>query len=148
MRIAFDLDDTLIPTTEPFQCGSCKLNFPLSLFFKEELRIGTVELMKTLKKNNEIWIYTTSLRNPHIVKLWFYLWGIKVDSVINAIIHKKAVYKSKFSQYSKAPELFNIDILIDDSKGVQLECDKQNIKSIFVDPSDIKWTKKILKEIN
>ena len=74
-KIAFDLDDTLIPTTTTFAVGSQKSPFPLNLFFKEELRIGTIDLMKELSQEYDLWIYTTSLRSELYIKLWFcFLW--------------------------------------------------------------------------
>jgi hypothetical protein len=40
MRIAFDLDGTLIPTSNSFASGSQKLGFPVNVMFKDELRCG------------------------------------------------------------------------------------------------------------
>jgi len=48
MNIAFDLDDTLIPTTVEFAGGSKSLNFPLNVVYHERLRMGAPELLKEL----------------------------------------------------------------------------------------------------
>jgi len=76
-KIAFDLDDTLIPTTTTF-------------FFKEELRVGTIALMKELSYEYALWIYTTSLRSEFYLKVWFYSMGVKLEGIVNVQIHKEA----------------------------------------------------------
>ena len=147
MRIAFDLDDTLIPTNHSFSVGSHKLSFPLNLLFKEELRIGAVELMQNLAKHHEVWVYTTSLRNEFYLKAWFYFWGVKLNGVINNRIHTKRVVNTKYSKFSKAPELFGISVMVDDLPGVKIECDYQNCIAIIVHPKDNEWEIKVLREI-
>jgi len=89
-KIAFDLDDTLIPTTTTFSVGSQKAPFPLNLFFKEELRVGTIALMKELSYEYALWIYTTSLRSEFYLKVWFYSMGVKLEGIVNVQIHKEA----------------------------------------------------------
>jgi hypothetical protein len=148
MRIAFDLDDTLIPTSE-FACGSTVASFPLSLFFQERLRNGAVELLKAISKKHELWIYTTSYRKPFYIKSWFRFLGIKLNYVINQTIHEKAVKTNiHYSRYSKAPKLFGIDLLVDDLPGVGIECKNQSCNYIIVHPSDEHWVEKIHHKIS
>ncbi len=147
MRIAFDLDDTLVPTNHRFSVGSHKLGFPLRLLFKEELRVGAVELMQNLSKNHEIWVYTTSLRGELYIKAWFYFWGVKLHGVVNNKIHTNRVVNSKYARFSKAPELFGISVMVDDLAGVKIECNRQNCVAIIVHPKDNDWTIKVLSEI-
>ena len=145
MRIAFDLDDTLIPTTTPFSVGSRKLKFPMGLFFKEELRLGAPELLKKLSLDHELWVYTTSLRKESYVKAWFKLWGVKITFVINHTRHREAVSgNSIYSRFSKAPKLYDIDLLIDDLPGVEIECNQQGSSSLIISPDDNDWVEKIL----
>lgn len=128
--------------------GTRKASFPWSLFFKEELRNGSIELINHLSKNAEIWIYTSSLRHPGVVKFWFSLFGLKVDGVINSDIHREIVRNSIYKNCTKAPGMFDIDFLIDDSQGVKLECKGQKTKVILVNPADVNWKDTILNEMN
>ena len=139
MKIAFDLDDTLIPTTRRFSVGSRALPVPYRIFFKEELRVGALGLLKNLVQAHEVVIYTTSLRKPFYVKLWFKLWGVSISQVINHDIHTKETQGTKYSGFTKSPQLFGIDVLVDDSEGVKLECDAQLCKSIIVKPNESNW---------
>lgn len=147
MKIAFDLDDTLIPTNHQFSVGSHSLGFPLNIFFGEELRVGAVELMKNLSKTHEVCVYTTSLRSAFYIKAWFYFWGVKLHQVINNQIHTQRVANSKYSGFSKAPKVFGISVMVDDSLGVKIECEHQNCDSIIVEPTDNLWSIKVQKEI-
>ena len=149
MRIAFDLDDTLIPTTTKFSVGSRALGFPTNLLFKEELRTGAPELLKMLSQNHEVWIYTTSMREEFYLKMWFKLWGVKIASVINQQKPINAVAgNSIYSRFSKIPTLFGIDLLIDDLPGVEIECNIQDCESLIICPNDKIWTEKVAAKIS
>lgn len=146
-KIAFDLDDTLIPTTSSFAIGSQKSPFPLNLFFKEELRVGTVKLMQELSKEYDLWIYTTSLRSEIYLKLWFYSLGIKLDDIVNHQVHKKALKGTKYAHFSKAPKAFGISLLIDDSMGVKIECEKQGVDVLIVNEMDTEWVLRVKEAV-
>ena len=102
MKIAFDLDDTLIPTTTSFQCGVERGSFPFRLFYREPVRKGAKELLQDIAASHELWIYTTSLRPEYRVKLWFRGFNIKIAGVINTDIHNQVVNGTSYQKYSKA----------------------------------------------
>lgn len=147
-KIAFDLDDTLIPTTTTFAVGSQNAPFPLKLFFKEELRVGTIALMKELSHEYDLWIYTTSLRSEFYLKAWFYSMGVKLDGIVNAKIHREALNGGKYAHFSKAPKAFGISLLIDDSMGVKLECERQGVEVLILDPLDNNWVLKVKEAVS
>lgn len=146
MRVAFDLDNTLIPTTTSFSVGSEVLGFPWNLFFKEPIRKNAPELLRKIGTEHELWIYTSSLRSERAVKTWLFLWGVKVSTVLNLDGHNRAVSGDPvYSGFSKCPGFFGIDLLIDDSPGVAMECEQQGCKSLIIDPNDNNWSNKILE---
>ena len=147
MKIAFDVDDTLIPTKQEFSIGSRKLGFPSNLFYKEKLRIGAVELLQELAREHEIWIYTTSLRGRLYLKTWFSLWDVKLAGIVNKQIHDKRVAGSKFSSFSKAPSAFGISVMVDDLPGVKIECERQGCHAIIIAPSDDEWAVTVQREL-
>jgi hypothetical protein len=145
VTISFDLDDTLIPGTKRF--ATEQQNLLHKIFRLETLRIGTVELIKTLQaKGHKIYIYTTSFRSP--TKIWwtFFLYGIKLDKITNQKIHEK-ILMEKASEHSKYPPIFNIDVHVDDSKGVEIEGQRRNFKTIIVSEADLVWTDSVLTSI-
>ncbi|MDE1464291.1 hypothetical protein [Spartinivicinus poritis] len=147
MKIAFDLDDTLIPTTRKFSVGSKTVSFPYSLIFKEEIRVGAVGLLQQLANVHEIWVYTTSLRSSTYVRCWFNSFGVKLFGFINAQTHAEKVRGTQYSRLSKAPKLFGIDVLVDDSPGVLIECQQQGSHCILVRPDDNNWLSTIMTEL-
>lgn len=109
----------------------------------EKLRLGTKEIFHFFEEENcELWIYTTSYRSVRYIKWLFLVHGIKLYGIVNQDIHKKNVSLN----ISKYPPAFNIDILIDDSKGVLIEGKQNNFKVIQVDPDDLNWIEKIKED--
>lgn len=146
MRISFDLDDTLIC----YQAGvpsEPRLPWHWRMLGGDEpLRRGTVELLGRLSQYGwEIWIYTTSHRNPASVRWWLWCHGIQVRRVINQYIHT-ATLKRTPNDYppSKNPGAFGIDLHVDDSVGVRMEGDQHGFNVVVVAPDDKSWTDKVL----
>ncbi|WP_316632762.1 hypothetical protein [uncultured Flavobacterium sp.] len=145
MIISFDLDDTLISKSK-FKLE--KTNFLQRLLGIECLRKGTIDLFKDLKKQkHKIYIYTTSYRNSIRIKWMFYSYGISVDYVINQQKHQKKIGKRNI-HCSKFPPMFNIDIHVDDSIGVEMEGEKYGFKTIIISETDENWTQRILSKIH
>ncbi|MGO1070144.1 hypothetical protein [Lysobacter sp. CA199] len=118
MRIAFDIDGTLTPLGKD-QFPSSTLPFPMSLIFRERLREGAVALMRELQaQGHDLWIYTSSLRSERYIYLWLLCAGIRLGGVVNGNTHANALRGRKISP-SKFPPAFSIDLLVDDSKGLE-----------------------------
>lgn len=142
MRISFDLDDTLI-CYEPGTPYEPRLPWYLRMVASEEpLRHGARGLMHRLRQSGwEIWIYTTSYRNPQSVWWWLRCHGVRVGKVINQRVHDRHLKRS-IRDYppSKNPAAFGIDLHVDDSEGVRIEGRQHGFNVIVVDPADTKWT--------
>ena len=150
MKISFDLDDTLICHQQFAKYEKNKIPWFLRLWLKETLRLGTTFLMKTLVHNNhEILIYTSSYRRPFLVRMWLYFYGIKVSEVINQKIHDYYIKNNNnYHRPSKNPKIFDIDLHIDDSLGVEMEGNKYGFRVLRIDPNDEKWVDKVLRVVN
>lgn len=139
MRIAFDLDETLISARFPQE----KCSWWRKLFLRERLRRGTVRLFQKLQNHgHRIWIYTTSCRTPGYIERLFRFHGLRLDGIINQDIHAQA--KAPTSKY---PPAFDIDVLIDDSEGVALEGRKHGFKVIVVSPDNRDWCNAVLSSM-
>jgi len=145
MKISFDLDDTIIPGTKTFETERQTL---LHQFLGlERIRKGTIELFAALRRDkHEIGIYTTSYRSEFNIRLTFLLNGFRVDFAINQQTH---LDRLKYMQIkpSKYPNEFGIDIHVDDSKGVEMEGEKYNFRTIIIDENEPNWSNKILEKI-
>lgn len=145
MTISFDLDDTLIPGMKQFPTEPQR--FWHRLFSREKLRAGTPALMKALKGQDcKIYIYTTSLRSPAYIRRLFLSYGISLDKVINKTVHDKAL-KGQAGTPSKLPSIFDIDLHIDDSPGVEEEGIRFNFRTLIVEEHDGDWVNSVLRTI-
>ena len=64
MRVAFDLDDTLIPCGLDFPTEAPALPWLAWLLRPEPLRVGTTAALAALRADgHELWVYTSSFRS-------------------------------------------------------------------------------------
>ncbi len=111
IRIAFDLDDTLIIQNAGYVEKIVQYKLLTKIFKVEKLRLGTKEIFQFFEEENcELWIYTTSYRSIRYIKWLFLVHGIKLNGIVNQDIHKKNVSLTIL----KYPPAFNIDIMIED----------------------------------
>ncbi|RZK12972.1 MAG: hypothetical protein EOO56_27760 [Hymenobacter sp.] len=136
MRVAFDLDNTLIRNDFDFPLAAAKKPFLQKLFQTESLRLGIQELFAFCQRQGwEVWIYTTSYRSPFYVRKLLWVYGLRPDGIINQARHTQHVRVRS----TKHPPTFGIDILVDDSRGVELEGQRFGFAVIQIDPEDADW---------
>jgi len=142
MRIAFDLDGTLIPhpgslmPLEPLHRLPCMLS-------PEPIRAGAPQLLRTLRRSgHDVWLYTTSLRNPTRLHLWFLSFGVRLGGVVNQTKHGAASARMR-TTCSKFPPAFGIDLLVDDSAGVAMEGERHGFAVLRIAPHDDDWCSRV-----
>jgi hypothetical protein len=150
MRIAFDLDDTLIPGRIPFDVEPLPRNWLRRRLCAEPLRLGTAALFNDLwRLGHEVWIYTTSFRGSFATKLFFRGYGTHVGKVINGDIHRKWMTNlgEAYKMCTKYPPAFQIDLLVDDCEGVLAESIRYNFEMIRIAPEDPCWSNVVHERI-
>ena len=136
MRVAFDLDNTLIRNSFPFPLAKARWPIVSKLLQTESLRLGVGELFSFCRQQRwEVWIYTTSYRSPFYIRKLLWTYGLRADGIINQAQHNKHVRVKS----TKHPPTFGIDVLIDDSLGVQLEGQRFGFSVIQIDPENAAW---------
>jgi hypothetical protein len=144
MKISFDLDDTIIPGSKIFETEQQTLF--QKLLGLESIRKGTIELFNELKRRNHtVGIYTTSFRSCVRIKLLFLLNGFSPDFIINQKRHLQKLNKSNI-QCSKYPLAFNIDLHVDDSKGVEIEGRQHGFQTLIIDEHQPEWVNRVLEK--
>ena len=139
MKISFDLDETLFVNpkevpTEP------ELKFPYNKIYKDKLRKGAVEFLTGVNRSEwELWIYTTSNRSEKYIRKLFGHYGIKIDSVVNAVRHEKEVAKGRANFPSKYPSVYHIDLHVDDEKSVYENGIAYGFKVYRITNDDAEW---------
>jgi hypothetical protein len=140
MRVAFDLDNTLIRGAFDFPLALPRYQFLARLLGHEALRAGTVELAEYCSQQGwEVWVYTTSYRSAGYIRRLFWLYGIQLAGVVNQARHNRDVTVRS----TKYPPQFGIDLLLDDSEGVRLEGQRYGFEVLVIDPADADWTAKV-----
>lgn len=141
MRISFDLDDTLICYQPGVPCESGLSWLWRCVAGDEPLRHGARSLLRRLRRRGwEVWVYTTSHRNPFAVRLWLWCHGVRVGRVINQDVHNRYLRRTP-NDYppSKHPGAFGIDLHVDDSVGVRMEGEQHGFRVVVVAPDDGAW---------
>ena len=94
-------------------------------------------------RGHRIWIYTTSCRSEKYISRLFHAYGLNLDGIVNLDRHNL-----KTPPCSKYPPAFGIDLLIDDSPGVEQEGRTHGFSVIIVSPDNPDWAEKLLDEID
>jgi hypothetical protein len=140
MRIAFDLDNTLIRGAYAFGLETPRYPLWARLLGSESLRAGITDLCTYCRAQGwEIWVYTTSYRSTGYIRRLFWLHGIRLGGVVNQARHLREVTV----RCTKYPPQFAIDLLVDDAPGVQLEAARFGFEMLLLAPTDAQWAAKV-----
>lgn len=140
MRLAFDLDNTLIRCGHDFPLATPQRRILTRLLSNEQLRHGIKELTDACRQRGwEVWVYTTSYRSAWRIRRLFWLHGIRLDGVVNQQRHDREAR----ARCTKYPPSFCIDLLIDDSEGVRIEGEGHGFRVLVVAPEDEQWAEKV-----
>jgi hypothetical protein len=146
VRIAFDLDGTLIPAP-----GSPMAVERIGLFARavsrERIRAGTPELLRGLRRRGHaVWLYTTSYRSPARLRLWFASFGVRLSGIVGPQRHRAALTGRDIA-CSKYPPAFGIDVLVDDAEGVEIEGRRFGFCVLRLDEGDAAWCARVMAAI-
>ncbi|AQY67382.1 MULTISPECIES: hypothetical protein [Pseudomonas] len=149
IRISFDIDDTLACQLHHCAVEPSRLPACVHRWLGEPLRIGTRSLTQELRRQGcSIWVYTSSGRTPSYIRRWLLLYGIRVDGVVNSMLHNRALTVHGLSNApSKFPPAFDIDLHVDDSEGVRTEGRDHGFRVVVVHPEDERWAQKVLDAV-
>jgi hypothetical protein len=143
MRISFDLDDTLICYHPGAVHEPPHRRWWLRPWVYEPLRLGAAPLLAEIASRHELWVYTTSYRNPFAVALWLQCYGARVRYVVNQHRHERAIGRRG---PSKHPAQFGIHLHVDDSWGVWEE-NRWDRNVCVVSPHDPDWSAKVREAV-
>lgn len=136
MRLAFDLDNTLVRNNHNFPLEQPRWPLLSRLLGEEGLRQGIARAAGLCRAHGlEIWVYTTSYRSVWHIRRLFWLHGICLDGVVNQQRHNREVRV----RCTKYPPTFGITLLVDDSEGVRLEGERYGFRVVVVQPEDLNW---------
>ncbi|WP_211339455.1 hypothetical protein [Hymenobacter perfusus] len=144
VRLAFDLDNTLIRNNYLFPLEQPRWPLLARLFGGEGLRQGIVQAARFCRAQGwEVWVYTTSYRSAWYIRRLFWLHGIRLDGVVNQQWHDRHVRV----RCTKHPPTFGINLLVDDSEGVRLEGERYGFRVLVAPPEDAEWVAAVRRAV-
>ena len=145
MRVSFDLDEVLFVSAETHKTEPA-LRFPLDRIFRERLRLGCPELIRTLQKMDyEVWVYTSSFRSESYIKALFFFYGVRFDGIVNGSRHLKEVQReNKTTLPQKLPSRYRISLHIDDETIVCSLGRQYGYNAYQLNAQDDEWKEKII----
>ena len=146
MRVSFDLDEVLFVDPETHRTEP-PLPFPLRKIYKERLRYGTPELIRTLQRMGyEVWIYTSSFRTEAYIKRLFRFYGVVFDGIVNGTRHLREVQRDRAETLpQKMPGRYRISLHIDDETIICSMGKQYGFNVYQLDAEDSQWKEKIIE---
>lgn len=147
MRIAFDLDGTLVKEAE---------DLPLEIVANKHLsgeclRAGVCRLFQQLlQASHELWVYTISFRSKEQITRLFQKYNLELQGIINYTVHTNTYpdFKNVFRGLHKYPPAFKIDLLVDNLPAIAKEGIEYNFDVIIIRPEDDQWIEKVLRKVD
>lgn len=146
IRVSFDLDEVLFVDpadhrTEPDP------PFPAKLIYKEKLRLGTPDLIRTLQEMGyEVWVYTSSFRTERYIRSLFRWYRVSFDSIVNGQRHLREVQAGhKETLPQKLPNVYKISLHIDDEAIVATYGREYGFNVYQLNAQDDDWKEKIIE---
>ncbi len=145
MRISFDLDEVLFVSPETHKTEP-PLPFPLNRIYKERLRLGTPDVIRTLQAlGYEVWIYTSSFRSERYIIRLFRHYGVRFDGIVNGTRHLRDVQRNHCDALpQKLPSKYRISLHIDDETVVCSMGSQYGYRTYQLDAQDDDWKEKII----
>ena len=146
MRVSFDLDEVLFVSPQTHKTEP-ELPFPLNKVFRERLRLGTPELIRTLQKMDyDVWVYTSSFRSDRYIRWLFRLYGIRFDGIVNATRHLKEVQgNNRHILPQKVPSRYRISLHVDDESVICSLGRQYGFDAYQLDAQDDDWKEKVIE---
>ena len=147
MRVSFDLDEVLFVSPQTHKTEP-PLRFPLNRIFKERLRLGTPELIRSLQEMGyEVWVYTSSFRSERYLRALFSRYRIRFDEIVNAQRHLREVQRDRPQILpQKMPGFYRISLHVDDEDVIHENGRRYGFRTIRVREPDEHWAEKVLNE--
>ena len=147
MRVSFDLDEVLFVSPKTHKTEP-PLPFPLRSLYKERLRLGTPDLLRTLKAQGyEVWIYTSSFRSERYIRSLFRFYGVRLDGIVNGYRHQQEVQRGRREILpQKLPNRYHISLHVDDETVICSCAGHYGFRAYQLNAEDDTWKEKILEE--
>lgn len=151
-RVAIDLDEVIFRSPEYKYLEKKAFTFPLSLRFKQRIRLGIPALFYCLEKNGyDIWVYASDFYSIDDIQKFFKAYSVHVDGIITGVSKRE---QNNSDSVKRMKELINNKYLmtlhIDNDSILETHSRTKDFEEYEIDVPEEEWSKKaiaIIEEI-
>ena len=145
MRVSFDLDEVLFVSPETHKTEP-PLIFPFRLIFRERLRLGTPDVIRSLQGlGYDVWVYTSSFRSERYIRNLFRCYGVHFDGIVNGQRHLREVQRDRREILpQKMPSHYRISLHVDDESVICSNGRLYGFEVYQLDAQDDDWKEKVI----
>lgn len=151
-RVAIDLDEVVFRNSDYPYLEKKAFSFPMSLRFKQRIRLGIPALFYYLVKNRyDIWVYAADYYSIDDIQKFFRTYSVHVDGIITGV-GKREQNKSESEMRMKEliANKYNMTLHIDNHSVIETNGKTKEFEEYEIDSTEEKWAKKtiaIIEEI-
>lgn len=145
-RVAIDLDEVIFRDPD-YKCLEKKaFTFPLSLRFKQRIRLGIPALFYYLVKNGyDIWVYAADFYSIDDIQKFFKAYSVHVDGIITGV---GKLEQNNSESEKRMKELINnkyqMTLHIDNDSILETHNNTKEFEDYTIEASEEEWSKKAI----
>ena len=151
-RVAIDLDEVIFRSPDYQYLENKAFTFPMSLRFKQRIRLGIPALFYCLEKNGyDIWVYASDFYSIDDIQKFFKAYSVHVDGIITGVSKRE---QNNSDSVKRMKELINNKYLmtlhIDNDSILETHSRTKDFEEYEIDVPEEEWSKKaiaIIEEI-
>ncbi len=148
-RVAIDLDEVVFRPADYRYLEDKAFTFPLSLRFKQRIRLGIPGLFYYLAKNGyDIWVYAAEFYSIDDIQRFFKAYSVHVDGIITGMNKRE---QNSSESVARMRELINnkysMTLHIDNETILQTHNKTKEFEEFAIQASEEEWSKKAIEII-
>ena len=151
-RVAIDLDEVVFRSSDYPYLEKKAFMFPLSLRFKQRVRLGIPALFYYLVKHGyDIWVYAADYYSIDDIQKFFKAYSVHVDGIITGIEkHRQNTNEKSLKMKELIANKYKLTLHIDNNSVLETNRDTESFEEHAIDSSGEDWSKNtiaIIEEI-
>jgi hypothetical protein len=145
-RVAIDLDEVIFRDPDYKYLEKKAFTFPLSLRFKQRIRLGIPALFYYLVKNGyDIWVYAADFYSIDDIQKFFKAYSVHVDGIITGV---GKLEQNNSESEKRMKELINnkyqMTLHIDNDSILETHNNTKEFEDYTIEASEEEWSKKAI----
>ena len=151
-RVAIDLDEVIFRSSDYQYLEKKAFSFPMSLRFKQRIRLGVPALFYYLVKHGyDIWVYAADYYSIDDIQKFFKTYSVHVDGIITGV---GKLEQNRSASEQRMQELiankYSMTLHIDNDTVIETHSRTKEFEEYDINASEEEWSKKtiaIIEEI-